>query len=165
MDVTSLFDISKQIVEKYKQNLLQAGMSQNGALYNFTWTVDFNGELFQLKFNLPKEWYFVEHGRNPSAKMPPVNAIMQWVEAKRLMPRGKNGKVPTTKQIAFAIAKKIQKEGFYSPNHQGKHPLQKTMQQSDKYIEELCAAMTAILNKEVQAEIGDLFTGLDCFNK
>lgn len=165
INVTTLFDISNQIVDLYRQNLANAGMSKEGALYNFTWNVDFNGQMFQLIFRLPKEWYFVEHGRKPSAKMPPVDAILKWVEFKHIAPRGVNGKIPSKRSVAFAIAKKIQREGFYSPGHHGKLPLQKTFQEGDQYIKALCDEMTKLLNKEIDEDMIHIVDGCKYITK
>lgn len=164
LDYTSLFDISQKIVELYRQNLLQSGMRREGALYNFKWNVNFNGETFELIFNLPKEWYFVEYGRNPSSKMPPVNAIMKWIELKRLVPQAKNGKVPSTRSLAFAIAKKIQKEGFYSPNHHGLKPLQRSLQEGTDIVQELCTEISRLLMREVNEDVVKVFDGLKSFD-
>lgn len=164
IDITSLYDISKKIVEIYKENLRKDNMLTTGALYNFTWNVEYNGEIFQLQLNLPKEWYFVEHGRKPSAKMPPVSAIENWIKVRRLVPRAKNGKVPSTRGFAFAIAKKIQKEGFYSPNHTGKHTLERSLKEAEPYIEELCSTITNILNREVNQDLVTIFDGLKTFD-
>lgn len=164
INYTSLFDISQKIVELYRQNLAQSGMRKEGALYNFKWNVNFDGQDFELIFRLPKEWYFVEYGRKPSMKMPPVNAIMQWIEVRKIVPQARNGKVPTTKSLAFAIAKKIQKEGFYSPNHHGLKPLERTFQQGRSIIQELCDEMSKLLMKEVKEDVVKIFDGLKTFD-
>lgn len=163
-DFTSIFDISQKIVDLYKENLLHAGMETRGQLYNFKWNVDFNGQIYQLIFKLPPEWQWVEYGRRPSAKMPPVDAIMNWITVKKLVPRARNGKVPTTKSLAFAIAKKIQKEGFYSPGHHGKFPLQKSLQEGTPYIQELANEISKLLMKEVKEDVIKIFDGLKTFD-
>lgn len=48
-----------------------------------------------------------EEGRRPSEKMPPVDAILTWVQAKGLV----FDKPYQAKQYAFALARKIQREG------------------------------------------------------
>ena len=163
IDVTSLYDISKQIVDIVKGNYIKDGMLPQGKLANFSWNVDFNGTLFQLQFMMPPEWKWVEIGRKPSAKMPPVDAIEQWIRVRRLVPRAKNGKTPTTRGLAFAIAKKIQREGFYSPGHQGKHTIERSMEEAQPYIMELCNKMTEMMNKEVTGDLIQIFDGLSSF--
>ena len=162
IDITSLFDISQEIVKIIKSNYLKEGISPQGKLANFKWTVAYNNNLYQLQLMLPPEWKWVELGRRPSTKMPPVNAIENWIHVKQLVPQGKNGKVPTTKQMAFAIAKKIQKEGFYSPNHQGKHVVEKSLQEAEPIIVQLCNIITKKFNNEIDTEIVSVFDGLNC---
>ena len=171
LNITPLFDISKQIVDLYRENLSNAGIENhsNDGLYNFRWTVDFDGTLFQLKFILPPQWWWVEHGRNKTmnhtknGKSAVVEGILKWLEWKKLVPYPRNGKVPNNKQLAFAIAKKIHKEGFYSPNHQGKHPLEKTLRNSEQYIHELCAEMSKLLGREINQDMAQLFDNLKNF--
>lgn len=164
IDITSLFDVSKQIADLIRQNYVKEGMMQQGKLANFTWTVAFDGSLYQLQLMLPREWYWVEFGRRPSTKMPPVNAIENWIRVRQLVPQGRNGKVPTTRQMAFAIAKKIQREGFYSPGHQGKHVIEKSLQEAESFIIQLCDMITNKFNDSINKEIVTIFDGLDSFN-
>lgn len=169
IDITSLFDVSKQIADLIRQNYLKEGMMQQGKLANFTWTVAFENSIYQLQLMLPPEWYWVEFGRRPSQKMPPVDKIEEWVKTHlgttRLVPRGVNGKNVTrnTKQIAFAIAKKIKREGFYSPGHQGKHVIEKSLQEADPLITQLCNLITNKMNSTVRSDIVTVFEGLDNF--
>lgn len=164
IDVTSLFDAAKEIVDVIRENYIKEGMSPQGKLANFTWTVNFNNNLFQLQLTLPPEWKWVEFGRNPSQKMPPVSAIEQWIQTKRLAPKAVNGQTPSTRSRAFAIAKKIQKEGFYSPNHQGKHVLENSLNELQPEIEKLCNLIISKLEDGVNKEISSLFNGLKSFD-
>lgn len=50
------------------------------------------------------EWGW-EYGRAPG-KMPPVSALMQWIDAKGIIPKG-----ISKKSLAFLIARKIANEG------------------------------------------------------
>lgn len=164
-DFTSIFDISQKIVDLYKENLLQAKIDERGQLYNFKWTVDFNGQIYQLIFKLPPEWYWVENGRKPSAKMPPVDAIMKWLTVQRWTPKARNGKVPSTRGLAFAIAKKIQREGFYSPGHHGKFPLQKSLQEAAPYVQELADEISKLLNKPITEDLIHIADGMKYITK
>ena len=62
-----------------------AGYDPNGELMQFTWVTEYNGNLFELYFNLPDYFPFSENGRRPG-KFPPPNAILKWVQFKRLVP-------------------------------------------------------------------------------
>ena len=71
----------KEIVEIIRNNYLKEGMEPTGKLANFTWNFSYDNNLFQLQLMLPPEWKWVELGRRPSAKMPPVNAYDKSVSA------------------------------------------------------------------------------------
>lgn len=164
INLTTVYDVSKQIAEAVQDAYMQE-FGPDSRLANFTWNVDYNGQTYRLQFNLPKEWYWVEHGRMPSSKMPPVEKIMQWIQVNRIVPQARKGKVPTTKGLAFAIAKKIQKEGFYSPGHHGKHILSNTMfYENRNLLNELCIAISDVLNKEVTQDLVHLFDDLKNFD-
>lgn len=61
--------------------------------------VDGNGEIWGVDYT-----YWLQNGRSPGS-MPPVSALIPWVSAKL----GKGGREGVS--IAWAVAKKIQKEG------------------------------------------------------
>lgn len=56
-------------------------------------------------------WKYVEKGRRPG-KFPPVSKIEKWIEVKPVRPKPMNGKMPTTKQLAFLIARSIAANGI-----------------------------------------------------
>ena len=167
IDITSLFDVSKQIADLIRQNYLKEKISPNGKLANFTWNVSYDGDLYQLQLMLPPEWYWVEFGRRPSQKMPPVDKIEEWVKnnlgTKKLVPKGSKDIKRNPKQIAFAIAKKIQREGFYSPNHHGLHVIEKSLKEADPLIAQLCNMITEKLNSKVRQDVVTVFEDLKSF--
>ncbi len=168
IDITSIYDVSKQIIDIIKQNYSNV-LSPNSKLANFSWNVEWQNGIYSLNLLLPSEWYWVEYGRNPSTKMPPVDKIEEWVKTHlgttRLVPRGSNKNITrNTKQIAFAIAKKIQREGFYSPNHQGKHVLETSLNESEPIISKISEIIESNLKTSVNEEILTIFNGLDSFS-
>lgn len=65
---------------------------------------------YDVTFDLPSYWKYIEHGTRPH--LPPYSAIRQWIDIKPVIPRpGKNGKLPTPSQLAYAIRAKIAKVG------------------------------------------------------
>ena len=54
--------------------------------------------------------------------MPPIDAIEGWVKIKPVVPNAINGKVPSSRQLAFLIARKIGREGIPA-----KRPLEATL--------------------------------------
>lgn len=104
-------------VERAKQNLLEDGSNASGTLTNsFTYDVELDNAHFAVTVSLEDYWYYVENGRK-AGKMPPIDKIAEWIEVKHIVPQVRNGieggvhKVPTVRQLAYLIARKIGNEG------------------------------------------------------
>ena len=147
--IIGVTEICNQIADIYRKKMDAAGYDKNGELYNFKWTTEWKGNLFEVYFDLPSYFPFAENGRRPG-KMPPVNKILQWIEFKHLVPRSNNGRVPTTKQLAFAISKHIALHGT-----EGKHLFEKTLddQNLDNLADKLVELITAEFEKEIEKYI------------
>ena len=174
--IKDIYTVSKEIVDLIRRNYLSEGMSPQGKLANFDSVINYDGNLYQLQLMLPPEWKWVEYGRYPG----PVNrkgieSIEQWINIKGLVPQARNGKIPSTKSLAFAIAKKIQKVGYYTPSGatsiptfgaaRGKHVLEKSLNESETLIIQLCNLITEKINKGVNKDIIKIFDGLESFTK
>lgn len=72
--------------------------------------VEINDDMMSVGVWIEDYWYYVENGRKPG-KRPPIPKIEEWVLIKPVEPREINGRVPSVKQLSFAIANKIAKEG------------------------------------------------------
>ena len=142
--ITGISEVCNQI-----KKMDAADYNKQGDLYNFKWTTEWKDNLFELYFDLPSYFPFSEYGRRPG-KMPPVNKILQWIEFKHLVPRSNNGKVPTTKQLAFAISKHIALHGT-----EGKHLFEKTLDDSnlDNLADKLVELITTEFEKEIEKYI------------
>lgn len=75
---------------------------------------------FTASLNMNYYWQYVEEGTRPH--WPPSSAILNWVEIKPVIPRPDgNGRIPSPKQLAFLISRKIAKHGT-----EGSHDFQTT---------------------------------------
>ena len=75
---------------------------------------------YEVTMTLNDYWKYVEDDTKPH--FPPPDAILRWIEVKPVIPRpGSNGKIPTPKQLAYLICRKISIEGTT-----GTHDLAKT---------------------------------------
>lgn len=151
--IIGITEICNQIADIYRKKMDQAGYDKNGELYNFKWTTEWKDNLFEVYFELPQYFPFSEYGRRPG-KMPPVNKILQWIEFKHLVPRSNKGRVPTTKQLAFAISKHIALHGT-----EGKHLFEKTLDDPnlDNLADKLVELITAEFEKEIEKYIETLW--------
>jgi len=71
----------------------------------------------EITFLAAKHWYWVEYGRKPSSKYPPMQAMRNWVIAKGIKPRDKHGRFikitpAAINSIAFLAAKKVKEKGY-----------------------------------------------------
>ena len=103
----------KLLVEEYRNNLTDKNVNASKTLFNsVNYVVESNVKTFEVILNLEEHWKYVENGRK-SGKFPPISAIEKWIEIKPVLPRPfANGKLPTTKQLAFLIARKSGLEGI-----------------------------------------------------
>ena len=150
--IIGVTEVCNQIADIYRKKMDAADYNKQGELYNFKWTTEWKDNLFEVYFDLPPYFPFAENGRRPG-KMPPVNKILQWIEFKHLVPRSNNGRVPTTKQLAFAISKHIALHGT-----EGKHLFEKTLDDPnlDNIADKLVELITAELEKEIEKYIESL---------
>ena len=151
LETTEIKSICQQIADVYKSKMQQAGYDQQGELMRFNWVTEYNGSMFALYFNLPDYWQYAENGRGPG-KFPPIDAILKWVEFKRLVPRPINGRVPSTKQLAYLISRKIARKGT-----EGKHLLQQTIDETyNTLVDQLVDAITNELTKGLDNDIQNI---------
>ena len=111
MEITSeIRQICNEILERYKKLIIDNGHNASGNLVNTaSYKIKWDGKNFELYFNLPDYWKYLENGTKPH--FPPVEAIEKWITVKHIIPTTNSGRVPTTKQLAFLIARGISKNG------------------------------------------------------
>ena len=132
---------TQQLAQLYKDKIDEVGRVASGDLKNFESYFTLDDEHFRIYFNLQEYWKWVENGR-PPGKQPPRSAIEKWIEVKHIVPNPVNNKIPSTKQLAYLIGRKIGKEGY-----EGKHPLKQSMES---------AAATTIINEIKQVLINKI---------
>ena len=110
-------DYAERFIEVYRGRLEDFGY-ENGKLYKtLDYSISNEGIDWVVTIHLEEYWKYIEDGRRAGAKMPPVEAIKNWIEYKKILPRPiqlKSGKtvLPSTEQLAFVIARSISKNGI-----------------------------------------------------
>ena len=138
--------VCNQIADIYRKKMDAADYNKQGELYNFKWTTEWKDNLFEVHFDLPSYFQFAENGRRPG-KFPPPDAILKWVQFKRIVPRpGRDGKVPSTNQLVYLISRKIATKGT-----EGKHLFEKTL--DDPNLDNLANKLVELITKEFEKEI------------
>ena len=107
----AITNIVERMLELYRNQLIDKNINASNTLSNTATTiVEVDGTSLMVSFNLEDYWKYVEYGRGPG-KRPPIDVIEQWIKVKPIIPDPINGRVPTTKQLAFLISRKIGMEG------------------------------------------------------
>lgn len=101
----------KTLVEKYRQGLEDGDHIATGNLYRSVSTeVTLDKQSFIVEFKMPEYGEYLEQGTKPH--FPPIDAILSWIKAKRIAPkRDDQGRLPTERQLAYLIARKISEDG------------------------------------------------------
>lgn len=145
----NIYEICAEILGQYKKALNDSGHYASGKLANTAKAViKWDGKVFELSFNLQDYWKYLELGTKPH--FPPMSAIEEWIKVKRIVPTARSGKVPTTKQLAFQIARGISKNGTKPA-----HTLQKTIDGSDTLIQKIVDELLNQTEKQIDEEIND----------
>lgn len=173
IELSKLYDIGLQIIDKYKEQLEIDNVNASGSLSNsIEWNiVKKDNNTLTLEMSLYDYYYYVEYGRNPSVGNSewenPERDISDWIINKikrgKLIPRH-DKPIPTTQQeikrTAYAIVQKIHKYGYYGYNVEGKHPLEKSLQKSanEGLIDKFVNAIGGELANEIVVELNKIET-------
>lgn len=112
-----LLEYGKEVRNLYQLNLVHSDRIASGELLNSCeFELQVNGSSYSVVLEMAEYWKYVENGRN-AGKFPPTNKILEWIMVKPVIPRpDKNGKLPTPKQLAYLIGRKIANEGYEGSN-------------------------------------------------
>lgn len=148
MDLDVIKTTAEQIVTLYREQLESKGIPASGTLGDTASVeVEMNGTKLIVSLNLEHYWRYVEYGRRPG-KMPPIDNIEEWIRVKPVVPDAMNGKIPTSRQLAFMIARKIGREGIPA-----RRPLEATVY-SDGF-ESVMDAIKAEITKQLSQTLLD----------
>lgn len=97
----------------YREELISKKKNASFTLLDSVrYQIDFNDQRYEVSLNLEDYWKWIESGRRPG-KFPPLGQIETWIKLKPILPSPmKNGKLPTTKQLAYLIGRKIATKGI-----------------------------------------------------
>lgn len=147
-------EITDRMLELYRNKLIDKNINASNILSDSAEViVEVNGTTLSVSFNLEEYWKFVEYGRRPG-KRPPIDAIEQWIKVKPIIPDPINGRVPTTKQLAFLISRKIGMEGT-----KAQRPLESAVYSDsmELLINQLKNEIVGQLNEQISNEISKIY--------
>ncbi len=117
-----LVKYARLIRDRYKNNLKNLNINAtNNLARSVKVRIERRNNEFEVELKLAEYWKWVEEGRAPG-KMPPIDAIVKWVQVKKAF-RSVKG-IKAQKSVAFRIARKIGERGT-----KGRFPLDKTKEE------------------------------------
>lgn len=137
-----LQEYAKEVRNLYQDKLILHDRIASGALLN---SVEFevatiNGD-FVVSLILEDWWKYVEYDTRPH--WPPVNALLNWVKVKPVIPSpDRNGRIPTPQQLAYLIGRKIAEKGTKGDGDLG----DAVKEVNERYKEKIIAAMYSDMN-------------------
>ena len=148
-----LEELGKAIKLRYQENLIE---SDRKASYNLIESIQYhtviNGTEFAIDLEMADYWKYVEDDTRPH--WPPVDKILEWVRIKPVLPNpDTSGKLPTEKQLAFLISRKISEVGTT-----GSHDLERTLQEIEYDWEE---RIMESLDQDIMDSFDSLFMVLE----
>ena len=73
------------LISRYRDKIKEYA---SGKLYKtIDYTITSKSDSYLVTINLEAYWVFLENGRKPGAKMPPVSAIENWIKVRKIIPR------------------------------------------------------------------------------
>lgn len=164
--IIGVTEVCNQIADIYRKKMDAAEYNKQGELYNFEWTTEWNGQLFEVYFDLPEYWKRAEYDSRgvetglPNRKgPPPYKAIEDWVSVKHLVPRT-NGRVTRSGKIITPVQQMIEgiRWKIYWRGTKGKHLFEKTLDDPnlDKLVDNLVELITTQFEKEIEKEIQNI---------
>lgn len=135
------------VVAKARANLVRGGKGASGYLWNsIDYTISPDG-IIEFSYADYGEW--VEKGRRPGGKMPPIDKIRQWARIKGLRPFvDKNGKAISEESRAFLIARAIKRDGI--------RPFPFLTNEVEKAQDELAFQLQLYIEEYIQDSLGSL---------
>lgn len=138
------------LVEEYKSRLDSENITASSNLKNSVkYILNVNDADIELNLSLAHYWKYVDNGRK-AGKWPPIDKIIEWIKVKPIIPDNRFGRLPTEKQLAYLIGRKIYEKGI-EPKHTLHNSINDIM--DTIFMDELEAAITQDIDEMVEVEI------------
>ena len=127
--LSTLEEYSEKAKELYKRKLTDKDINASYKLFNSVETTVKRGDdEFTVTINLEDYWKDVEDGKEPGDP-PSIGKLISWIRIKPVIPYADSrGRLPTEKQLAFLIWRKIDEKGT-----DGRHVLAETVEELNNY--------------------------------
>lgn len=146
----------KEVLERYGQLLvtkyqMYVPEASGKLVQSVKYELKYNETSYEVGLWLEDYWKYVEYGRK-AGKFPPLSKIEEWIRVKPVIPRPYDGKLPTEKQLAYLIGRKIANEGI-----EGKNVLKRT---EDEVRDEMLMSIKQAIMEDIQEDINSVIVML-----
>lgn len=147
LDLTTIQDITNTFCNELKNTLKDNNTNSSNKLSNsIKGLVKQNGKYIVISISLEDYWKYIENGTKPH--FPPIDSIKKWISVKPVLPRPlKNGKLPTTNQLAYLIGRKISKVGTKA------QPFLKPTLTSFDLVGKVYDEVVKLINKQIEEDL------------
>ena len=149
---STLEEYAREVRNKYQDNLITNNRIASGNLLNSVeYQVVYNGVEYEVQLRLQDYWKYIEYGTRPH--FPPMDKILEWVMVKPVLPRpDANGRIPTPKQLAYLIARKISRKGT-----EGSHDLEDAIAEiNERYRDKLVYSLQKDMSVLMKVIVGEI---------
>lgn len=149
--MATLEEYAKEVRNQYQDNLIKDNKIATGDLLNSVeYQIVQNGMTYEVQLKLQDYWKYVEYGTKPH--FPPMDKILEWIMVKPVIPKpNDNGDLPSPKQLAYLIARKISIKGT-----DGTEDLEEALMDiNQKYKEKLVIALHKDMDTIMKVVVGD----------
>ena len=168
VDWTKIYNYENRIVEMYRDNLSREKVDASGQLSRTAdFDLDFDEYHVTIYLILESYYRYVEVGRNRSTgkfgrwanKYADIENWLRQKIARGTFVPSHGHTVPRTekeiKSVSYLIARKITKFGFYGLHHEGKHILERTMDEVEKLgiLDKIIDEIVDAYDKRIEVEL------------
>ena len=133
-----LGEIANEIRNEYQDKLIRDDKIASGHLLNSVeYDIVTDDRSITVQLELADYYKWVEEGREPGS-FPPVDALLEWIKVKPVVPDGRSGRLPTENQLAYLIGRKIKEEGI-EPGYELRDTMKEVMEDAEDRINEAIA--------------------------
>ena len=121
MEWTNLYKVLNEYAIEFRNTLQDSYIEDDriasGELLNsIDYIIEKDNIQISVSVKIADYYKYLETGTKPH--WPPVNAILDYIKVKPILPRpDSNGKLPTPEQLAFLIGRKISEQGTEGTNN------------------------------------------------
>lgn len=146
----------KEVLERYGQLLvtkyqMYVPEASGKLVQSVKYELKYNETSYEVGLWLEDYWKYVEYGRK-AGKFPPLSKIEEWIRVKPVIPRPYDGKLPTEKQLAYLIGRKIAEEGI--------EPKNVLKRAEDEVKDEMLMSIKQAIMEDIQEDINSVIVML-----